>query len=266
MDNRIEKIKDRWNSIAEEWNSFRSEQIISQIVENQYSYFRPQLQLILKKFVKDFKNKRVLVPASGDNRAVFAFHLLGASVTSLDISEKQLEYSAKIADKHNWNIEFVCGNLMKLDEIKSNEYDLVYISNGVMVWVDDLDLMYKNIYRVLKANGHYIMYDRHPFMPPFDNNNTTELMIKKDYDSTGPFGNPSTFHWRLQDIINSMISSGLILKHIEEMHAEYGTYWVDEDKVNSTPREELDRLFNSKTNPLFALPQAISICAEKKCI
>ncbi|MDR1705630.1 MAG: hypothetical protein LBS19_13225 [Clostridiales bacterium] len=61
------------------------------------------------------------------------------------------------------------------------------------------------------------MYDIHPFTLPLDSNNTTQLIVKKDYDSIGPFGDPSTFHWHLQVIINAMISSGLALDHIEEI-------------------------------------------------
>jgi glutamyl-tRNA reductase len=44
-----------------------------------------------------FDGLHVLVPSSGDNGAVFAFHMLGASVTSADISERQLENAKKLA-------------------------------------------------------------------------------------------------------------------------------------------------------------------------
>jgi len=263
MNDRLEKIAANWNTLSDKWNDFRNDTNISKIIDNPYSIFRPQLQTILKKFIGDFTNKRILVPASGHNREVFAFHLLGAKVTSSDISEKQLEYSAKVAQKHGWDIEFVCDDAMHLSKIKSDKYDFVYISNGVMFWMDDLNSMYKNINRVLKPDGFHMMYDMHPFMHPFDTDDTTKFAIKKDYTSTGPFGKFNTFTWRLQDILNAMVSSGLSLVHVEEMNAEVGTFWIDEDKADTIPKEELMKFYNSETNPLYALPQAISLCCRK---
>jgi hypothetical protein len=58
--------------------------------------------------VGDLEGKRVCVPASGDNTAVFAFHLLGARVTSTDISAEQLKNAQTIALEHGWGIEFIC--------------------------------------------------------------------------------------------------------------------------------------------------------------
>lgn len=266
MNNRTEKIKNHWNAVSEEWNRFRTDTMINEIIENPDTVFRPQLQAMLKKFVGDFNHKHVLVPASGDNRAAFAFHLLGAKVTSSDLSEKQLQYSAKIAAEHHWDMEFICDDVIHLSSIKSDQYDFVYLSNGVMFWIDDLKAMYKNINRVLKPGGYYMMYDIHPFMTPLDTNDTTKVTIKKDYHVTGPFGKLSTYTWRLQDILNAMIASDLNLVHVEEMPAEYGTFWVDEDKADDLPKAELDKLYDSKTNPLYALPQAISLCAQKKMV
>ena len=263
MDNRTEKIKANWNEMADGWNDLRNDAIVQGIIENPYSIFRPELLAMFERFVGDFKGKRILVPASGDNRAVFAFYLLGANVTSLDISEKQLEYSAQVAQKHGWDIEFVQGDIIHLSQIKPDTYDFVYISNGVMIWVDDLQTMYKNISRVLKSSGCYMMYDAHPFMFPFDVDNTEKLTLRKDYAATGPFGKLEIFNWRFQDIINAMVSAGLFLVHMEEMNAEYGTFWMDWHKAHTFPADELAKFYDSKTNPLYALPQAISLCAKK---
>ena len=45
----------------------------------------------MKKYIGNFTGKRILLPSSGDNHAAFAFALMGAKVTSADISERQLE-------------------------------------------------------------------------------------------------------------------------------------------------------------------------------
>jgi len=74
---------------------------------------------------------------------------MGASVTSVDISERQLENGAAIAHKHSWDIEFICDDTMELSKITSGEYDFVYTSNGVHVWINDLSSMYQNILHLL---------------------------------------------------------------------------------------------------------------------
>jgi len=263
MENRVGKIKETWNNLSDDWNRFRTEELISKIIAEPYSYFRPELQIIFNKFIGNFALKRVLVIGSGSGRAAFAFHLLGAKVTASDLSEKQLEYSEEIAKRHSWNIEFVCDDAVLLSYIKSDEYDLVYIPNGVMFWIDDLCAMYANIRRVLKPSGYYMMYDIHPFMPPFEFDNTKEIVLKKDYNEVGPFGKMATYNWRLQDFLNAIVASELRLVYMEEMKAAKGTFWVDEDRADDIPKSELARLYDSKTNPLYALPQCISLVAQK---
>ena len=62
---------------------------------------------MIRKNFPDLRGKRVLVPSSGDNIAVFGFHLLGAKVTSCDISERQLYNAKQVADKYGWAMEMV---------------------------------------------------------------------------------------------------------------------------------------------------------------
>ena len=111
--------------------------------------------------------KKILLPSSGDNHAAFAFAVLGAKVTSSDISNRQLENAKLLSQKYQLDIAFICDDTMTLRNIGNNEFDLVYTSNGTHVWINELDLMYKNIYRVLKPEGVSIMYDIHPFNRPF---------------------------------------------------------------------------------------------------
>jgi len=266
MNSRAIKIKEKWDKLSDDWNRFRADQIIMKIINDPYSYFRAELQALFKRFIGDFADKNILVIGSGSGRAAFAFHLLGARVTASDLSEKQLEYSAEVAKRHNWNMDFVCDDAVTLYKIESNKYDFVYIPNGVMFWIKDLQAMYTSIRRVLKDDGIYMMYDMHPFMPPFEFDNTEKLVLKKDYDAVGPFGDMEVYNWRLQDFFNSMVSAGLNFVHMEEMKAAYGTFWVDEDKADDMPKNELAKFYDSKTNPIYALPQCLSIVAQKSTV
>jgi SAM-dependent methyltransferase len=154
---------------------------------------------------------------------------------------------------------------MQLSQVKSDEYDFVYTSNGVHIWINDLAAMYSNIYRVLKNNGTYLMYDIHPFMRPFGIKAKEAITVQKPYDQTGPFGDVPTFKWRVQDIMNAMIASNLNIKHIEEMYAENGWFWVDEstDEGKLFTEEEVASYTDWRINPSAAIPQWLSIKAVK---
>lgn len=133
---------------------------------------------------------------------------------------KQIEIAKKFADKINLDIEFHVCDSMKLDALHNDMYDLVYTSNGVHVWINDLNAMYKNIHRVLKNDGRYMMFDTHPFSRPFGEKvSDNALNIVKAYEATGPFGEVPNFHWRTQDYINSLINSGFYITRMEEFHS-----------------------------------------------
>jgi len=148
---------------------------------------------------------------------------------------------------------------MTLEKIKSDEYDFVFTSNGVHVWIDDLNSMYKNIYRILKKSGVYIMFEVHPIDRPFEDC-FGQLKIKKPYGDIGPLYDGINYHWRMQDIVNAIADSGLRIKRMEEMFSEKTASFFAVD--GKTP-EEIDQYHDWRINPQAALPQWLTICAVK---
>ncbi len=180
-----------------------------------------------------------------------------------------MAHAKKVADREGLGdvIEFICADTMKLEGIRDNEYDLVYTSNGVHVWLNDLPSMYENVSRILKTGGLNIVYEIHPYLRPFNG----ELEVIKPYDATGPFEDEDTvnFHWRLQDILNAVMHSGIHLEHFEEMFDEKNyerPFWLKtEDIINGVivSREEVDRMYDWKENPRMALPNWICLVGRK---
>ncbi len=261
------EVIEMWNETADsEWyNRYRTDEAIGAIIKNPGAAFHPATFAMLKDYMGDFKGKEILVPSSGDNHAVFAFYLLGANVTSTDISERQIENARAVAHKNSWDIRFAVDDTMTLETCKDSAYDLVYTSNGALVWIDDLPSMFQNIRRVLKDGGKYCFYDIHPFTRPFtdgDPANSLAVKIAKPYDQTD-LGTEK--HWRVQDIFNAMTDAGLMIEHMEEMYPEFGTYWFESSGGrNGLSEEELRKLYDWKTNPLAAVPAWLSVCAQKR--
>ena len=270
-----QKIIDYWNNLAVDDGTdgyYRPDnkgrmQDLEIIVKNPKKAFPTILYPLIKKYVGDLRGKKVCVPSSGDNKAAFGFHLLGAKVTSCDISENQLINARAIADKYNWDIEFICQDSMKLDKIKDGGYDLVYTSNGVHVWIDDLPGMYENFYRILKSGGYNIFFETHPMCRPFDDSTPDyDFKIKKPYTDIKGVANDGIprYHWRTQDFVNAITESGFNIKHMEEIHS------VDEDLDDYIPQEKNPEHENYgidmkdwRQNPWAALPQCLCLCSQK---
>lgn len=256
-----EKNRDSWDRFAAAYSEFNhSEKMLRRIKDTPASAFHPVVWNQLQKYLPHLEGKEICVPSSGDNHAVFAFALMGAHVTSCDISEKQLENARKAAETLgiSHSIEFVRADTMTLDPLPDNKYDFVYTSNGVHVWINDLAGMYHSIQRILRPGSPYMLFEIHPFLRPFDDN----AKIIKPYDMTCPFEKNSevTYAWRIQDILNALMDAGIQLVHFEEMPAEKDydwPFWLSaEDIVKgvTATKEEVDRMHDWKYNPIAALP------------
>ncbi|MBR3106570.1 MAG: class I SAM-dependent methyltransferase [Clostridia bacterium] len=256
----IEKIKAFWNETSDsEWyRSLRTDEAIRRLKEKPESAFHPAVYDLIRKYLPDMKGRRILLPSSGDNHAAFALAMMGAHVTSADISERQLENAAVIAERLCLDIEFVCDDTMKLSHIRDQAYDMVYTSNGTLSWIYDMDSMYRNIYRVLKTGGFSVMYDMHPFNRPFSGEAWKAPLIVKSYHDVFP-----DLHWRLQDIINSQIKAGLSICELAELPASDASFWFTYAELQKKSPEELEGINNWKKNPMAALPAWVTLISKK---
>lgn len=259
-----QKIVDEWNSASDKWfSNINYEEIFKMLYEDPYRGFPKAVGNIIKENFSSLKNKRILVPSSGDNIAVFAFSLLGARVTSTDIAINQLKNAKKISEEKNLEIDYIVSDTMHLQEFPENTFELVYTSNGVHPWINNLENMYKNIKRVLKINGKFIFFDTHPFSRPFDEKlYNNYLKIIKLYDDIGPFDEEvPRFEYRIQDFINAIARSNLKIIKMEEFHSDpidhpLFIYLYEYNYKNNGN-------YNWEINPWAALPQCLAMCCEK---
>ena len=220
----------------------------------------PAVCELIRKYIPDLKDLRILLPSSGDNHAAFALAMMGAHVTSADISERQLENAADIAKRLHLDIDFICDDTMKLARIPDNAFDMVYTSNGTLSWINDPDSMNRNICRVLKPGGFAVLYDMHPFNRPFSGEAFKEPRIVKSYQDVFP-----ELHWRLQDIVNSQIRAGLTVCEMAELPALDASFWFAYAELQNKSRTELEEINDWKKNPLAALPAWLALVSKKIC-
>jgi len=260
-----EKTKESLNQGSDDYYKSEKAKLRLSIIEDDPTRAFPNdIYAMIKKSFPDLAGKRICVPACGDNIAVFAFHLLGAKLTASDISERQIYNAKQIADEKKWDIEYLCEDNMNFGKIKNDEFDLVYTSRGVFMWISDLTAMFRNFRRVLKTGGKYILFETHPINRLLVYDRKFELKPEKPYNELKCKWSPHDWNdWRTQDIINSLLNAGFILTGIEEAHAKAG----DLDAWWYTSFEDADadnnKKFDWQINPEAALPQYLGLTAVK---
>lgn len=261
MEDWLKQVKEDWNQTADSpwYQSLRTDERINALLRQPTSAFHPGVYAMLSSYIPDFHGKKVLLPSSGDNHAAFAFALLGAEVTSADISERQLENASAIAEKLRLSMDFVCDNTMELSQMENDAYDLVYTSNGTHAWIPDLHRMYHNISRVLKPGGYSMMYDIHPFQRPFTGEPWKEPKVSKAYRDTMP-----SCHWRVQDLVNANLSAGLALKEMAELEAVDASFWYPYDELVKQSQEQIRDINDWTKNPMAALPAWMTLISQKQ--
>jgi len=105
----------------------------------------------------------VLCLASGGGQQSIGFALLGANVTVVDFSEKQLEKDKLVAKKHNKNIRIIKSDMRDLSFCLDEEFDIVCQPYSIN-YIPDVEKVFDEVARVLKPNGVYDIMFHNPYV------------------------------------------------------------------------------------------------------
>ena len=181
-------------------------------------------------YLRDVAGKEVCVLGSGDNMVVFALAGMGARVTSVDISQKQLEIAAGRAGELGLDIAFARADVTDLSAFADERFDLVYTGGHVAVWVSDLRTYYSEAVRILKSGGRFVVNEYHPFRRVW-REQSKRLEVDRGYFDRGPYrydrseevpgaaagSLPSfEFHWTVGDFVTAMLDAGCELVALRE--------------------------------------------------
>jgi SAM-dependent methyltransferase len=169
----------------------------------------------------------------------------GAIVTGVDFSEKSIEFARKLAKEIKLDAEFICSNIFDIEKHINKQFDIVYTSQGVLCWLKDIKEWARLIARYLKPGGLFYIMESHPIRNIFNDVKSGPLEIaypyfhrdqatewnddKPDYsDNSFVYGKPSyEWTWTLSDIVNSLISAGLIIESLNEYDKAFDKNFPD---------------------------------------
>jgi len=168
----------------------------------------------------NLKGKNVLEIGCGGAQCGIAMAKRGAKVTGMDISNEQLKFAKSLAEKNKVNITLYQGDIVNLKQIKSNSQDIVFTA-WALHYVDNLEKCFKEVYRVLKNQGIFVLSMPHPFS---DTINSKTLKIKRSYFNNGKFVEVFSdktkkfvmYHHTFSDITNAVANSGLNIEKVIE--------------------------------------------------
>ncbi len=213
------------------------------------------------KYLGDVSGRSVCVLGSGDNLVAFALAGAGARVTSVDISQTQLNIAAERAGELGLEIRFLQADVTDLGCLESPDdpggpggpsgppdvgFDIVYTGGHVAVWVSDLKRYYGEGIRILRPGGLFMVNEYHPFrrlwkhdsvplkqaFHYFDHGPFTYDRSEELPDGTEPL--PSyEFHWTVSDMTRALLEGGCELVALEE----YGD--GNQDWEGGTPLEKM---------------------------
>jgi SAM-dependent methyltransferase len=273
--------RERWNLASPHYSVQRAGDWRQSLTDPSRGFERGSLELVRQYVGHDLEGKAACVLGSGDNYAVFALTGMGAQVTSVDISQAQLDVAAARAVELGVEVTFVQGDIANLPMLADDTFDFVCSTNGVMVWIADPTAYYAEVCRILKPGGIFMSYDIHPFQRPWNEPPEPLRMVKPYFDS-GPKewlddpesggailaseaspeereGRISTFkcHWTVGELLMALLGADLELVHIlEEPDTDPG-FWLP-----GATDKDVD-LIDWRRNPLVGLPVWLTLVARK---
>lgn len=225
----------RWEAAARNWKAMHDRRGTWKLCAQS-----PELVFVPEemKHLQAVAGKRIAVLGSGDNLVVFALAGMGARVTSVDISQNQLEVAQERATELGLDIEFLQADVTDLSALSDASFDLVYTGGHVAVWVAELEKYYGEAGRILKTGGLFMINEYHPFRRVWKFG-ADHLEVEYDYYDRGPFvfkydedvlhrqeGELAQyeFHWRISDLINAMLTAGCRLIDTAEFGDHVGDW------------------------------------------
>ncbi len=162
---------------------------------------------------------------------------LGAKVTGIDFSEKAIELARSLNDQLGLDARFVQSDVLELPNKLEGQYDIVFTSYGVLVWLNNLLRWASVVRHFLKEGGIFYLLEFHPVLYMYDdfgnmalsyhyfhNSEPYEELMEGTYaDRQAPIQHKEYF-WQhsLSEIINPLIAEGLQLQAFKEY--DYSPY------------------------------------------
>jgi 2-polyprenyl-3-methyl-5-hydroxy-6-metoxy-1,4-benzoquinol methylase len=160
---------------------------------------------------------------------------LGAQVTGVDFSDKAISLAQGLSEELNIPAHFMQSDVLELPQVLNTQFDIVFTSYGVLMWLPDLTRWGQVVAHFLKPGGFFYIAEIHPFAMIFDNDkDVKDFKIKYPYfhdaqplrfevegsyaDTSAEIKQKVDYEWvyTIGDVITALAQAGLRIEFLHE--------------------------------------------------
>lgn len=182
----------------------------------------------------DLDGKTLLCLASGGGQQAPILAAAGAYVTSMDLSDVQLDRDRTVAERDGLDLRLEQGSMTDLSRFEDQSFDLVFLPVSVNA-IPDVAPVWRECHRVLRDQGCLLAGFINPLVYLFEENDGSEHDVGLDVVHTLPFSEidhlsddernvalsqGSLFLWShsLETLIGGQLEAGFVITHFQEGH------------------------------------------------
>jgi ubiquinone/menaquinone biosynthesis C-methylase UbiE len=247
----IEANRRAWNEVAPIHAAANQARLLQRFAQPGFSvldeYERAKLEQI------GVAGKAVAQIGCNNGRELLSIKNMGAGrCVGFDLSEQFIEQARALNAAAQHDCEFVATNALEIPADYDQQFDLVFITIGVLSWMPDIHAFFAGVGRLLRPGGHLLIYEMHPFTTMLDLPAETEtpLLITLSYfskaatqDSGLDYYNESDYdalphYWfthTLGALFQAMIDSGIALAAFEEYPHDISNAFAPLEQFQKVP-------------------------------
>lgn len=164
MENIFDRVERNINQLAESnvnWSACATEEQLQKARAGQLELLFGFDGAVPSEWLGNLEGKRVLCLAGAGGLQAPLLACAGAAVTVLDLSERMLDKDRAVAAREGLLIRMEHGNMCDLSRFEDESFDLV-LNPPSLFYVPDVRPVFREVYRVLKKGGTFIMASSNP--------------------------------------------------------------------------------------------------------
>lgn len=188
------------------------------------------LQAVEREELTDVRGKTLLHLQCHFGMDTLSWAREGALVTGVDFSPDAIRLARALAEETGLAAAFIESDVYGLPEKLNAQFDIVFTSYGVLIWLPDLDHWAQVVAHFLKPGGTFYIVEFHPILEVFDE---PEGDLRRSYfptpeptlwHSDGSYGAPNaeislaSYQWAhpLGEVVTALVQAGLRIEYLHE--------------------------------------------------
>jgi len=185
----------------------------------------PELELL-----GDLSGKKVLHLQCHFGQDSLSLARMGASVVGVDLSGEAVNIANGLAEELDLDAKFYCADVMDMEGLIKEQFDLVFTSYGTLIWLPDLGKWAHTVFSHLKKGGRFLIVEFHPFTNVFNEEFTglqytyfrEKPVIEEEEGSyadptaTHVKGRSMTWDFSISEVVEPLLKEGLSLRGFKE--------------------------------------------------